>query len=189
MWALHATLAHQQFGTPTPAGFDHLGIFRTTSTDADGAVTVTFDSDGVDRRAVESRLMVEYMRSDRRTPHPGIPSTMDARMLDQQTVMTCDARLDGGTPFPLYLYDQTTSELEGYVLPPILKKITITADMRWKALTAVRSMGITYDSLFPGLDGLGRATTLMATADLPATMRDVLEDRGPWVRSLDESEA
>ena len=50
----------------------------------------------------------------------------------------------------------------------VINKIKLTYEWRREALITLRLMGVTADSLFPGLDGIGDATTLHVEGSVPS---------------------
>ena len=60
----------------------------------------------------------------------------------------------------------------------LLTKLRLRSEWRSEALKALDKMGLTAASLFPGLDGLGRATSLHVESGLLA-LRDVLTGLSP----------
>ena len=182
LWCFAAAPLRNSFGRTSPSGVDHLGTKHVTTVKNGEVVEDGYPYSGIDWHEVENEQLRRVVRDEVGLPYPVMPARLDARMLAQQTVLTCDGALNGGIPFPLALreYRDPAGGTVGW--PRLLKKVRLSVSMRKSGLVSLLSMGITADSLFPGLDGIGEATALRARADLPATMRDVLEGRGPWTR-------
>lgn len=56
----------------------------------------------------------------------------------------------------------------------MVKKVELPYAWREKALASLAEMNITADTLFPGLDGIGRTTEVYMQVLMPTSMRDYL---------------
>lgn len=127
----------------------------------------------------ENDLLRDALASGVSLPVPLIPPRPDNRMAAQRTVLTADARLDGGF-FPPLLFQPV--RMPGYVHGEIdatggalLHKCRLPASWRTRVLDSLRQMGINETGLFPGLDGVGReAAQIMREGWRP--LRSVFED-------------
>jgi hypothetical protein len=124
----------------------------------------------------EQSLIYEYASSQgMRWPLVVMPKQLDSRMVAQQAAFTIDGSLK------VDQYPQPTKEL--WPLPPcrigaktrelsagsgsvpshaseVVRRIILDGAWREDALRALARMNITAATLFPGIDGVGRATTL-----------------------------
>jgi hypothetical protein len=91
-------------------------------------------------------LVKKYIGIKSSIPLPVSPVRPDARMTAQQTILTVDARLEGGISYPL----RTPANL------PLLLKVNLPAEWRREALRTLALMGITAASLFPGTAGVAQ---------------------------------
>lgn len=158
LWVLSASWLRFQFGTKL---FLHMrdpwGLIAETETSATGDVTTSFPGVGFDWRSAENRRLLDLRAQKCAMPYPLLPPTLTERMSAQQAVFTYDAALEGGVPY------RTLPTMHRYVLPN---------SWRVPVLGALRTMGLSASSLFPGLDGIGRAAAL--SVDLPDELEDQL---------------
>lgn len=132
-------------------------LFPDSSTDCCGNETVTFPGVDFDWRS-EENANVRQLRTDRDSvPYLVLPPRLTDRMAAQQAVFTYDGALAGGIPY-------TDPRLQA-------KRFLLPADWRIAVLERLRTMGVSAASLFPGLDGIGRA------AGLSVDLQDELEDQ------------
>ncbi len=96
-------------------------------------------------------LVRQHVASKSSVPLPVVPLRPDARMTAQQTILTVDARLDGGMPYPF----RTVAGL------PVLFKIELPAEWRRGVLRELALMGITDAGLFPGVAGVAQHSARM----------------------------
>lgn len=137
---------------------------------------VSFPSQEHDWRAHENRLIRVFRqaatlrRETRDTddaqsaahPIPLVITDLVPRLAAQQAVFTYDVTINGGIP---------------YQDIPSVERITLPDDWRIEVLTHLRSMGITASTLFPGLDGVGRASAMAVS--LPPELEDSNGFLGP----------
>jgi hypothetical protein len=91
-------------------------------------------------------------------------------MLSQRAIFTFDGALVGGIPNPL-------ADPFGSGLGDVVKRIDLAPSWREEAFTSLAAMGIGAETLFPGMDGIGKATQVQMKVGHP-TARDVLRGRG-----------
>lgn len=176
VYALEPYYCRRQFvGSLLPRPWDHTGTFGHSLTDRDGVTTVTYPTRERYRRDRENELLRWAIMKQSGWPLPMIPFDQDSRMAAQQTVFT----LIGGVETVVDdLFDKdkwpppvgrmpggfiTGSDSTMWPLSypgQLLTKIRMRCEWRTEALMALEKMGLTSASLFPGLDGLGRATSL-----------------------------
>jgi hypothetical protein len=120
-----------------------------------------------------------------------MPFQQDGRMAGQQTVMTLMGDLDivledwfdkEKWKFPDHMPGQMIAGTDSTIWPlehpgQLLKKIRLRREWRDQALQSLEHMGITASSLFPGLDGIGRA----ASAHLRMTRLTARDVMTGWV--------
>ena len=189
VYALNPYYCRRQFvGTLFPGPWDHTGTVAYPTTDAQGVTTRTYPARGAYRRDQENELLRRSITDQARWPLPTIPFAQDERMAAQQTIFTAAGDLNAVIDD---LFDKNTwppdmetrpgvrvSGIDSLIWPldnpsQLLIKIRLRAEWRSTALRSLGKMGITAASLFPGLDGLGRATSAHA-ADARFSLRDVL---------------
>lgn len=170
-----------------PSPWDYLGAVGSTTTNAEGVPTTTYPTRTVYRRDRENDILRWAIKVKSRCPLPTIPLNQDARMLAQQTIFTLMGDLDveiddwfdkskwvfpdpkpggllGGNDSVIWPLDQPSQ---------LLRKVRLRHEWREKALRYLDVLGISASSLFPGLDGLGRAASGHLTSGV-LTPRDVL---------------
>lgn len=91
-------------------------------------------------------LVRNHIKTKSSIPLPISPVRPDARMTAQQTILTVDARLEGGVPYPL----KTPAHL------PLVYKINLPSEWRREVLRTLALMGITAASLFPDTAGVAQ---------------------------------
>jgi FRG domain len=188
LYLLNSYLCRRTFvGALFPTPWDHLGVEAYSGVDDAGQATRRYLSREQYRRDRENALVRFAIESQAGWPLPVIPFRQDARMAAQQTIFTVAGDL-GNSVDTLFNKDNWPErrvqpgnfiagsdstiwplEYPGHVL----RKIRLRNSWRSEALLALAAMGITGASLFPGLDGLGRATRHHAEAGRLGT-RDVL---------------
>jgi hypothetical protein len=197
LWALNAYLCRREIsGALFPGGWDHLGIIGHSTTDAEGATVTRTPALEVRHRDRENRVLRWAIRTQSRWPLPVIPFDTDARMTTQQTVLTCVGDLRRTVDESLLFFDDWRSDRPPEVPPggykvgtdstiwplrepaDLMLKLRLPRAWRTEVLTALATMGIDASTLFPGLDGVGRQTSMYL--DLGhASIREVITDS--WV--------
>jgi hypothetical protein len=193
LWALQAyhcrsAAMGRQF---SPLPHDHLGTQPLTACRPDRGPLVTYPAVDQSRRNGENDHIRDVIRSQSFWPLPVLPFDVDLRMAAQQAVFTVqgdlkvplDAAADkdawpdtpgrGGVniarPKDQVRFDALEEPWQ------VLKRIRLPRAWRSAALESLSRMGITAESLFPGLDGIGDATRLHIESGR-LTLRDVLTD-------------
>ena len=175
LYALDPYFCRRQFvGSLLPMPWDHTGTMAHSNTDKDGNTVVTYPAREQYRRNRENELLRWAILQRSRWPLPTIPFDQDARMSAQQTIFTLIGDIDGVVD---ELFDKETWPAPVERMPggfiagtdstawpliwpgQLLTKIRLRQGWRATALQTLTKMGITAASLFPGLDGLGRAAT------------------------------
>lgn len=176
--------------SPRPIPWDHTGTLPHVSIAANGVTTSSYPSREKYRRDHENELLRWAMINQSGWPLPTIPFDQDPRMSAQQAVLTLSGditavidnlfdkdlwpkpvpRMPGATPV------STDSAILPLEFPgKLINKIRLRREWRETALESLAMMGITAASLFPGLDGLGRATSSHVNAGMLG-LRDALTD-------------
>lgn len=174
-----------------PWPWDHLGTMASTTTDKDGNSSTTYPSRSLYRQDRENDILRWAIQVKSHCPLPTMPFQQDARMAGQQTVMTLMGDLDtvlddwfdkAKWKFPDHMPGQMIAGTDSTIWPldhpsQLLKKIRLRHEWRHQALQSLELMGITASSLFPGLDGIGRA----ASAHLRMTRLTARDVMTGWV--------
>ena len=188
LWALNAYYCRRQHVGSLPSfPYDHLGIREHSTTDQKGETKIRIPALEDDRRMKENDLIRHVIKSKSRWPLPVLPFDVEGRMTAQQAAFTCigdmssplDELMDQDrwpqfSPAPggaLVGTDSTVDPLEH--AGQLIKKVRIRSAWRQEGLEALRKMGITHGSLFPGLDGIGDESRFMVESGL-LPLRDVL---------------
>ena len=179
IWGLNAYAAarahrHVLF----PMAFDHLGIAGESTVDTTGSAITRYpalDTGQADKQNERIRWAILKNAS---WPLPVLPLSPDPRMQAQQGLFTCagDLRL----PVDHLMHKDQWRQVEQKPGDPIagtdstiwpldspkdvIRKCRLSREMREPALHGLSMMGITQATLFPGLDGLGRATAMRMTS-------------------------
>jgi hypothetical protein len=172
IWEINAEYFRSFFGTPEPGTIDHLGVIPLITHSKDGTKTVQYPGRDRNRRRDETELLRWVIEERRFWPLPVIPFDRDPRMLAQQAVFTCSGDLE----VPLDVLCDVSGEADGAgedestskepsewlraTLDQMMVKVRLPFAWRQEALMSLRRMGITAESLFPGLDGIGAATSM-----------------------------
>ncbi|GAA5035726.1 FRG domain-containing protein [Streptomyces siamensis] len=174
LYALNSYLARRtNAGALLPAAWDHLGIMKASRTDAEGNAVETYLAREKYRRNHENEILRWAIESKSKCPLPTIPFDQDDRMGAQQTIFTLMGDVDTEvdvwfekekwefpTPKPGGLIAGSDSMVWPLNDPSdLVAKIRLPGSWRGQVLTALSRMGISASSLFPGLDGIGRATS------------------------------
>jgi hypothetical protein len=194
LYALEPYYCRRQFvGSLLPMPWDHTGTMAHSVADADGNTTVTYPTRTQYRRDRENELLRWAITHGARWPLPTIPFDQDPRMTAQQTIFTLVGDIASQVD-DLFEKDKWPPPVErmpgGFITGTdstawplefpgqLLTKIRLRSAWRNEALKALEKMGLTSASLFPGLDGLGRATSLHLESGRLA-LRDVLTGLSP----------
>jgi hypothetical protein len=174
-------------GSLFPAPWDYLGAVASTTIDSEGGTTTEYPATDLYRRDRENEILRWAVRVSSKCPLPTIPLAQDARMLAQQTIFTLMGDLDCAMDlwfdrdkweFPELKPDGAKAGTDRTIWPlnhpaELLRKIRLRHEWRERALRYLDVLGITGSSLFPGLDGIGRAAASHLTSGT-LTPRDVL---------------
>lgn len=169
LWWLSALDTRQRLGTRH--GFFHrdpFGLRRSTEVSSDGSEVVTYPGVPDTWLADENDFVRSLRDQGINWPCPVPPVGRNARLDAQQAYFTYDPALNGGVP----VENMYIPGLDGKTKFPTIGRILLPEDWRVEVLAALRSMGITPASMFPGLDGLGRGAWL--SASLPDELEDQL---------------
>jgi hypothetical protein len=158
LWGLNALAHRQRFGSRLPFGLrDPFGIISRGTMTVDGEVIRDYPGFDYDWIEDENATIRDLRRDRNPDPYPIAPDSLNGRQAAQRAFFTFDGRLEGGIPY---------EDLE------LILRIYLPQAWRTDVMTALRTMGITAASLFPGLDGLGRFAR--AAASLPDELEDQL---------------
>jgi hypothetical protein len=176
LWALQAyfcrcTLTPVMLDQP----WDHLGVLEVTGRDADGNELTVHPWVELSQSDAENENLREAIRGGNGWPLPLLPLAYDARMAAQQAVFLSATRLDfeldglldvrnWPVPEPPQRFVEQLQEQQAqYPLTEphqLIKRIRLPRAWRGDALRTLRQMGISEETVFPGLDGVGRATRM-----------------------------
>lgn len=174
IYAINSYLSRRtNVGSLFPMPWDHLGVTRSSSDDTEGNTVSTYPSRERYRRDYENEILQWAIETESKCPLPTIPFYQDDRMIAQQTVFTLmgniDVELDIWFDKSKWEFPQTkpggmitgTDNMMWPLEEPsqLLRKIRLRKEWRERALDTLRQMGISASTLFPGLDGIGRATS------------------------------
>lgn len=190
IWAVQAYFCRRAV-TPGAIGlaWDHLGVFEEVYLDPSTGDEVPVVRSLLTTQAEhENELLRDAIRRGKRWPLPVVPFNLDDRMAAQQAAFLVATSLD----FPVDALLQKTrwppqakpgpfaADLAGRVgayplTDPhqVIKRVLLPRAWRNQALHTLARMGITEDTMFPGMDGAGRATANQIAAGEVA-LRDAL---------------
>jgi hypothetical protein len=174
-------------GVLFPNPWDYLGVVGSTSTDTEGKSATTYPTRSLYRGDRENEILRWAIQVRSKCPLPTIPLNQDIRMLAQQAIFTLMGDLDvtvdmwfdkSNWEFPDRKPGGLIAGTDSTIWPldqpgQLLQKIRLRQGWREEALRYLDVLGITASSLFPGLDGLGRAASGHLTGG-GLTPRDVL---------------
>ena len=175
IWAVQAYFCRRAV-TPGAIGlpWDHLGVFEEVYEDPDtGDQVAVVPSLTTTQSEHENEILRNAIRAGGGWPLPVVPFNVDARMAAQQAAFLVATRLD----FPVEALmdkrrwppqaepDRFAADLArragAYPLAEpyqLIKRIRLRRGWRDQALASLARMGLTEDTMFPGVDGAGRAT-------------------------------
>lgn len=156
-----------------PKPWDFLGVMRHSLTDKDGKQTISYPARDQYRRDHENKILRWAIEAGSKCPLPTIPFQLDDRMRAQQAVLTLMGDVDVEVdmwfdkekwewpePMPGGMIAGTDSTIWPLAEPgQLIRKIRLRPEWREQVLTTLAAMGISASTLFPGLDGIGRATS------------------------------
>jgi FRG domain len=187
LWMLNAGACRLQLGSAFAFGPDYLGVVSETETFPDGKTVKREGRITTDKHVSvsENELLRKAIEEEWMYPVPLSILQPDRRMLAQQACFVCNGKLSEKnelTPVELLMNEVLPSEFEKYtekipalvLLPPKVKKICLPNQWRNQALESLAKMNITADTLFPGLDGIGRTTGIHMQLYAPPLSRDYI---------------
>jgi hypothetical protein len=191
LWAIQAYYCRRAT-TPGAIGlpWDHLGVIEEVYLDPETGDEQPFIRSVLETQAErENDVLRNAIRDGAGWPMPMAPFNADARMAAQQAAFLVATKID----FPIdRLTEKKNWPLQAEPDPrladaiakrapvtlltephQLIKRIRLPWAWRDQALRTLKRMGITEDTMFPGVDGAGRATAhQIAAGDLP--LRDIL---------------
>lgn len=175
LWAVQAYYCRRAV-TPGAIGlpWDHLGVFEEVYEDPEtGEQQAVVPSLMTTQAERENETLRDAIRGGGRWPLPMLPFNVDARIAAQQAAFLVATELD----FPIEALreknkwppqakaDRFAADLAKRVAAnplsepyQLIKRVKLPRAWREQALHSLRRMGITEDTMFPGVDGTGRAT-------------------------------
>jgi hypothetical protein len=172
LWMLNAEACRRQYGSPALSllcgPVDHVGA----------TPTVHYNSAGIASKVYEGRLLtLEYLaeveanhfrhaiENECTLPLPLPVLSPDNRMLAQQACFVCIGKL-GCDPPVLSALLKPEASIDSRLIP-LVKKIRLRKEWRDEALATLDLFNVSADTLFPGLDGVGRATEVFVGREKP----------------------
>ena len=184
LWMLNANLCRHQYGYPEVgplAGpIDHIGNIPCLRYEGGNETKVyQYDSLSIDRRAeIETSFIRKSIENQSDWPLPLPILQPDNRMAAQQACFVCLGK------FGVDMHDFLHAEMSypriqsdgsmGSYSVPILKKIRLRKEWRDEALAGLARFNVTSDTLFPGLDGIGKATEVFVSRKIELSFWDHL---------------
>jgi hypothetical protein len=190
LWAVQAYYCRRAI-TPGAIGlpWDHLGVFEEVYEDpTTGEQHPVVPSLLTTQAEKENETLRDAIRRGGGWPLPMLPFNVDARMAAQQAAFLVATAID----FPIDALrekdrwppqaeaDRFADDLakRAAVTPltepyQLIRRVRLPHEWREQALHSLRRMGITEDTMFPGVDGTGRATKHQIVAGELA-LRDML---------------
>jgi hypothetical protein len=175
LWAIQAYFCRRAV-TPGAIAWpwDHLGVFEEVYKDPDTGEEISIVPSLTTSHAErENDILRKAIRHGGGWPLPMVPFNVDTRMAAQQAAFLVATNLD----FPVealmdtqrwpkqaspdrFAEDLARRAGEYPLSEPyqLIKRIRLPAGWRAHALRSLNRMGITEDTMFPGVDGAGRAT-------------------------------
>jgi hypothetical protein len=154
--------------------WDHLGVFEEVYIDPNTGDEVPVVPSLLTTNAErENEIVREAIRRGAGWPVPTLPFNVDSRMAAQQAAFLVatdlefpvDSLIDKGRwpaqASPGHFAEDLARRAAVYPLREpyqLIKKIRLPRAWREPALRSLSRMGITEDTIFPGVDGVGRST-------------------------------
>ncbi len=175
LWAVQAYFCRRAV-TPGAIAlpWDHLGVFEEVYVDSDtGEKVAVVPSLLTTNSERENEIIREAIRRGAGWPVPTLPFDVDSRMAAQQAAFLVatdlefpvDSLMDKSRwpkqATPGSFAEDLAKRAGAYPLQEpyqLIKKIRLPRAWREPALRSLSRMGITEDTIFPGVDGVGRAT-------------------------------
>jgi hypothetical protein len=193
LWMLNAALCRNRFGTQRSIVPDHIGA-TPRITQVDGVVVdKSYPGRDVTMTSIaeeETNLIRSVIEDEANWPLPLHTLRPDARMAAQQASFVCLGRLGCDPPVIPELLKGVRS-IRAASDPPLtedspfwwdyppgglVKKIRLRYEWRDEALVTLERLNINGDTLFPGLDGVGRATEVFVSRTRPGGAYGIWED-------------
>ena len=190
LWMLNANACRNSFGSSVLSQLwgpvDHIGAIPTLRYDTAGDSSKVYEGRSLtieSRAEVEANHIRHVIENEIIIPLPLPILSPDSRMTAQQACFVCLGKLGCDPPILSILlnpeaYPQFNTE---NLLPsnlvyqpgesmtrclvPLVKKIRLRREWRAEALATLALFNISADTLFPGLDGVGRATEVFVSRD------------------------
>lgn len=191
LWMLNADACRRQYGSPCVSQLlgphDHVGATPTVRYDTDGVASEVHEGRSLtlEKRAeIEANHIRNAIKNKMNLPLPLPILSPDNRMLAQQACFVCIGSLGCHPPvlsallnpeaFPGLNYSnlsvQPVLRPDGLLDTrriPLVRKIRLRKEWRDEALATLDSFNVSADTLFPGLDGVGRATEVFVGREKP----------------------
>lgn len=190
LWMLNADACRNQFGSPVASQLfgpvDHIGAMPTVRYDVSGESSKVYEGRSLtieSRAEVEANHIRHVIENEIIMPLPLPILSPDSRMTAQQACFVCLGKLGCDPPilsillnpeaYPdLNIEEQLPSKFvlqpdESMTkrLVPLVRKIRLRKEWRDEALSTLALFNVSADTLFPGLDGAGRATEVFVSRD------------------------
>lgn len=175
LWSMHAYYCRRA-AVPGAISlpWDHLGAFEEDYEDPATGNTVTVVRSVHETQAEhENEILREAVRRGSGWPLPMLPFNVDGRMTAQQAAFLVATKTDfliddlgDKSKWPIQAKAHPFAEdlAKRVKITPLsepdqlIKRVRLPRAWREQALRTLRRMGITEDTMFPGIDGAGRAT-------------------------------
>ena len=200
LWILNAEWCRRIYGARFLSRRDHTGSWPTHVYEQGTGKLIETKYEGFELNVSEeeTRILREAIEKEIKWPLPVPVLNPDARMTAQQACFVCNGALSepdeptsiellmDKSNWPLLGQERAKITQRGYLSPPYLGQempaephhlvVKVRLPNRWRgeALTTLAKMNITGDSLFPTLDGVGRAARAYLDVGAPFGMGDIL---------------
>jgi hypothetical protein len=190
LWMLNANACRNSFGSPVLSQLygpvDHIGAIPTVQYDMAGNPSKVYEGRSLtieSRAEVEAKHIRHVIENEVIIPLPLPILRPDSRMTAQQACFVCLGKLGCDPPIlsillnpeaypesniekqlPSILVSQPGESMTRYLVP-LIKKIRLRREWRDEALATLALFNVSADTLFPGLDGAGRATEVFVSRD------------------------
>jgi hypothetical protein len=165
IWMLPAGKYRMPFGTFFSGPRDHFGT-QSLTTSTDGEVEVTFPGAAITEQHIlfaHNDLLRQVIIEQQESPLPLSILRPDSRMMAQQGCFVVSGKLsEKDNPTPI---EKLVSHSNGAI-----KKIRLPYAWRQEVFRTLIAMNITADTLFPGLDGVGRTTEHFIQHQIPTSL-------------------
>jgi hypothetical protein len=187
---LNADACRNQYGSPflsqLTGPVDHIGGSPNMHYDTTGVPRKVYEGRSLtieSRAEVEANHIRNVIENEIIMPLPLPILSPDSRMTAQQACFVCLGRLGCDPPilsillnpeaYPEYNIENQLPKVpalqpDGSLqmrLVPLVRKIRLRKEWRDEALATLALFNVSADTLFPGLDGVGRATEVFVSRD------------------------